>query len=124
VTLVAVEDSDRELHLRGELKLKYEAIAARLGPNLALIKVRINEMVDGDRIHTSSWMPGRNWTGTPFQAIYEASGRDQEEAAKNFGLIIWKVFEERPESWASAHGMHDGREIRGRTYFRWPNPDL
>jgi hypothetical protein len=36
----------------------------------------------------------------------------------NFGLIVWKVFEERSESWASAHGMKDGKEIRGRTYFR------
>lgn len=54
--------------------------------------------------------------------IYDAGGRDQEEAAKNFGLIVWKVFEERPETWTNAHGIKDGREIRGRTYFRWPSP--
>ena len=118
MTLVDVKDLTREIHLRGELGLRYEAIAKRLGPNLATIKTRLNAMIDGDRIHTSSWMPGSDWTRTPFQAIYDASGHDQEEAAKNFGLIVWKVFEERPERWASAHGMKDGKEIRGRTYFR------
>jgi hypothetical protein len=118
MALVDPEHPSREIHLRGRLKQRYEGIASRLGAELAPIKSRLNEMIDGDRIHTSSWMPGKNWVDTPFQAIYDASGRNEDEAALNFGLIVWKVFEERPESWGSAHGMKDGKEIRGRTYFR------
>jgi len=122
MTLVRVEDPDREIRLTGTLKKKYDALATRLGGDLDPIGQRLNSMIDGDRIHTAGWMPGSNWNGTPFQRIYEVSGRDVEEAAKNFGLIVWKVFEKRPESWVSAHGMIDGKEIRSRTYFRWPTP--
>ena len=59
---------------------------------------------------------------TPFERIYEVCGRDENEAAKCFGLIVWKVFENRSETWASAHGMKDGKAIRSRTYFRVSGP--
>jgi hypothetical protein len=121
MTLVAVEDPTRAIHLTGELRQRYERIAQDLGARLAPIESTLDAMIDGDRIHTAGWMPGNVWTGTPFQAIYEVCGRNSEEAAKGFGLIVWKVFERRPESWASAHGMIDGKEIRSRTYFRWPH---
>lgn len=122
MTLVNLEHPDREIHLRGMLKQTYEWLASRLGADLAPIEARLNNMIDGDRIHTAGWMPGSDWTGTPFQRIYEVCGNDVDEAAKCFGLIVWTVFEKRPESWAGAHGMIDGKEIRSRTYFRWPTP--
>jgi hypothetical protein len=124
MTLVSVEKPDgKPLTLSGDLAKKYAALERRLGPSLAPIKENLNGMIDGTRIQTSSWMPGSNWQGGPFQAIYDACAKDEEEAGKSFGLIVWKVFEERPETWTSARGMKDGREIRGRTYFRWPNPE-
>jgi len=122
MTLVSAEDPERELHLTGVLKQKYEWLVSRLGPDLDQIEKRLNGMIDGDRIHTAGWMPGHDWTGTPFQRIYEVCGSDEDEAGRCFGLIVWKVFEKRPDSWASAHGMQHGQEIRSRTYFRWPNP--
>jgi hypothetical protein len=118
MVLISIEHSGREIHLTGALKQKYDWLIKQLGADLAPIEARLNSMIDADRIHTSSWMPGSDWTGTPFRRIYEVSGQDVEEAAKNFGLIVWSVFEKRPERWASAHGMKDGKEIRGRTYFR------
>ena len=99
---------------------KYEKLVTKLGPSLEAIEAALNAMIEGAEIHTAGWMPGADWTGTPYQAIYDACGRDVEESGKSFGLIVWKVFEKRPETWASAHGMKDGQEIRSRTYFRWP----
>ncbi|HYR07918.1 MAG TPA: hypothetical protein VEQ60_09125 [Longimicrobium sp.] len=118
MSLVSIDNPTKEVHLTGQLLRKYEWLVRQLGVELGPIEDRLNNMIDGDRIHTSSWMPGADWTGTPFQAIWEVNGRDVEEAAKAFGLIVWKVFERRPERWASAHGMKDGKEIKGRTYFQ------
>jgi len=120
MTLVAIEDPSREIHLTGQLAQKYEWLVAKLGAKLQPIEEKLEGMIDGDRIHTAGWMPGSDWTHTPFQAIYETCGQDKEEAGRCFGLIVWKIFEKRQETWASAHGMKDGREIRSRTYFRWP----
>jgi hypothetical protein len=40
-------------------------------------------------------------------------------AAKIFGQIVWEVFQERPERWASQEaGVINGKEVKGRTYFR------
>ncbi len=122
MTLVAVEDPHGVIRLKGGLKQKYDWIVHQLQDDLEPIEQRLNGMVDGDRIHTAGWMPGSDWRGTPFQRIYEVCGHDEDEAAKCFGLIVWKVFEKRPETWASAHGMKHGIEIRSRTYFRWPAP--
>lgn len=120
MTLVSVEKPDREVHLSGQLAQKYEWLAAKLGPRLQPIEAALDAMIEGTDIQTGGWMPGNDWTATPFQAIYEVCGKDKDEAGRCFGLIVWKVFEKRPESWASAHGMKDGQEIRSRTYFRWP----
>lgn len=121
MTLVDVQKPTRTIQLTGELRTRYERIAKDLGPRLALIEEILNDMIEGTDIQTAGWMPGNNWDGTPFQAIWEVCGGDREEAAKAFGLIVWKVFEKRPETWASAKGMIDGKEIPSRTYFRWPN---
>jgi hypothetical protein len=123
MTLVAVEDPARELHLTGQLRRKYDWLVAKLGSDLGPIEAKLNSMIDGDRIHTAGWMPGSDWAGTPFQRIFEVCRKDVEEAGRCFGLIVWKVFEKRPETWASAHGMQHGEEIRSRTYFRWPGAD-
>ena len=117
MTLVSAEDPSREIHLTGHLARKYEWVATELGEELTPIQDALNDTIDRDRIHTSSWIPGKYWTGTPYQAIHEVCHHDDDEAAKCFGLIFWKVFEHRPESWMSGHGMKDGREIRGRTYY-------
>jgi hypothetical protein len=83
------------------------------------IKQTLNDMIDGDEIHTAGWMPGSDWTGTAFQAIYEkAARRSQSAAAQCFGLMVWEVFMERPERWTSGRFEKDGEEIGSRTYFR------
>jgi hypothetical protein len=99
---------------------EYRRYMSRMSSDeIAAIKSALNEMIDGDEIHTTSWMPGADWSESPFQAIYEKAARHSVEgAAKCFGLMVWEVFMERPETWTSEHFEKDGEPIKGRTYFR------
>lgn len=74
------------------------------------IEARINELGDeaGGEIATAGWLPGNNWTGTPFDPIYQkAAKRDHTLSAQLFGLFVWYTIMRRPEAWASgrAHGQ-------------------
>ena len=83
------------------------------------IKGELNRRVDGGEVHTSSWMPGADWTGTVFQPIWEkACLKNVEAAAKCFGLILWQVMMERPEFWSFGRYKLRDLPIEGLTYFR------
>ena len=100
----------------GEFKLFMGRLSA---DEIASAKARLNEMIDGTEIQTAGWMPGGDWTGTPFQPIYEKAARFNEDtAARCFGLLVWQVFMERPEKWASGRFEKDGEPIGSRTYFQ------
>ena len=82
---------------------------------------RINELIDdaGKEIATAGWLPGSDWSGTVFWPIYEkAARRNQDLAARMFGLMVWYTVMERDEPWASGRFEKDGKEIGSRTYFR------
>ncbi|MCP1843656.1 hypothetical protein ACVIHI_003425 [Bradyrhizobium sp. USDA 4524] len=99
---------------------EYRAYTSRMTPaEVDAIKAALNAMIDADEIHTAGWMPGNDWSGTPFQAIYEKAARHSySAAAKCFGLMVWEVFMERPETWTSGRFENDGTEIGSRSYFR------
>ena len=101
---------------------QYRVWMARMTPaEIVAIKDELNTMIDGTEIQTSSWMPGADWTGTPFEPIYnKAARRNQDLAAKCFGLMVWDVFMARPEKWTSGRFEKDGEPIGGRTYFQIP----
>lgn len=101
-------------------KQNYDVWISRLtGQEMQDIKATLNEMINGTEIRTSSWMPGADWNGTPFQAIYEkAAQRNPSVAAKCFGLMLWEVIMERPEKWAFGRYEKDGVPIEGMTYFQ------
>lgn len=83
------------------------------------IMTRLDDMIETGDIHTSSWMPGSDWTDTPFQVIYEKACRQNfDQAAMCFGLFVWLAFINRPERWASGRYEKDGAPIGGMTYFR------
>lgn len=87
------------------------------------IKSRLNELIDGGEIHTAGWMPGSDWTGTPFEPIYFKAARESYNAsALCFGLMVWDVFMERSETWTSGRFEKNGEEIGCRTYFRVDRP--
>ena len=82
---------------------------------------RLNELIDdaGGEIATAGWLPGSDWTGTPFEPIYTKGARgDFQRSALFFGQLVWYVVMRRPERWASGRYKVDGREIGSRTYFR------
>ena len=59
----------------------------------------LNCRVSGGEVQTSSWIPGRDWTGTVYQPLYDAC-QNEETAAKFFGLILWEVMTRRKgEAW-------------------------
>jgi hypothetical protein len=111
--------TNRPIH-RIPYEKEYRHLMSRmLLAEIAAIKERLSEMIDGTEIQTAGWMPGKDWTGTPFQPIYEKAARCNEEvAARCFGLMVWEVFMERPEKWSSGRFEKDGEPIRSRTYFR------
>lgn len=88
----------------------------------AAIEVKINEMIDGNEVHTASWMPGNNWEGTVFEPIYtKACGMNEEDSGRCFGLFIWYIFQNRTDEWFSGNFEKDGVPIKSRTYFRKRN---
>ncbi|OQA95611.1 MAG: hypothetical protein BWY23_02359 [Spirochaetes bacterium ADurb.Bin218] len=84
-----------------------------------LIVKELNSRIDTNEIHTSSWMPGSDWTGTVYEPIYtKACKNDFENSAKFFGLILWYVIMNRPEKWSFGRYYKNEIPIRGLTYFR------
>ena len=82
---------------------------------------RINQLIDesGAEIATAGWLPGSDWTGTPFEPIYtKAARRDYDQSARFFGQLVWYTVMQRPETWGSGQYEVEGRDIGSRTYFR------
>ncbi|MBC7805150.1 MAG: hypothetical protein H7145_03265 [Akkermansiaceae bacterium] len=98
----------------------YVKWTSRLSPTeIKAIKDKLNGMITEKDIHTSSWMPGKDWSGTVFMPIYEkACVKNVEVAAMCFGLILWEVMMERPEAWAFGRYKMNEIPIEGMTYFR------
>ena len=89
----------------------------------AAIVAELDSRVEGTEVQTSSWIPGADWTGTVFQPIYEkACWRDEDAAARFFGLIVWDVFMQHDDWWAFGRYEKDGIPIRGLTYFKIDPP--
>jgi hypothetical protein len=60
----------------------------------------IKSIIRTGSIHTSSWMPGPDWTDTPLQAIYEkATKQSEEQAGWCFGLMLMQTMIRQPEQW-------------------------
>jgi len=107
-------------------KKSYELWKGRLSDaEYQAIVDRLNEMIDdsiadhnGQGIVTSSWMPGPDWSGTPFDPIYwKACLQHFEYSAMCFGLFLWVTLKGRSEKWAFGRYEQDGIPIKGLTYF-------
>jgi hypothetical protein len=101
---------------------EFDALRAGLSPSeFDAMVARIDELIDeaGGEIATAGWLPGSDWTGTPFQPIYTTAARgDFSRAAMFFGQLVWYAVMQRPERWGSGRYDLDGRDIGSRTYFR------
>lgn len=79
----------------------------------------LNNRISGGTVHTSSWIPGSDWTGTVFQPIYEkACKKSKEAAAEVFGLILWAVLSDRDDAWGFVRYEEGSVPIKGMTYFK------
>ena len=78
----------------------------------------LNARFDEREVDTSSWIPGSDWSNTPFQPIYRACEEDETAAGLFFGLLVWKVVMDRDDCWSFGRYEKDGVPIRGMTYFR------
>jgi hypothetical protein len=101
---------------------QFNALRRRLSDaEFATMVARVDQLIDeaGGEIATAGWLPGSDWTGTPFEAIYTKAARhDYDLSAKFFGQLVWYTVMQRPERWASGRYQVEGRDIGSRTYFR------
>jgi hypothetical protein len=77
----------------------------------------LSDRISGDQILTSSFIPGSDWTNTPYQIIYEkACECNEQHAAWFFGLILWDVMIRHSDTWSFVKSTQPN--IKGTTYFR------
>ena len=112
-----IEEIDKQTH-----EFEFTRWMRRLVPaDFGCIRDALNQHIDtqsGGEIITSSWIPGADWNGTPYQPIYEAVGQDWGMARFFFGLIVWNVMINRPETWSFGRYPKNDGDIIGMTYFR------
>jgi hypothetical protein len=110
--------------IEAEINLRLEELLTNPDPNWGSIT---NTSIEGGKINSLTGIGG-DWTGTPFQPIHTACGRDQESAGMFYGNVWKKVIIDRPERWI---GMRfdptfpqRGVTLQGKTYFpdRGHNP--
>ena len=83
----------------------------------------LNNKINAADIHTAGWMPGKIWEGTVFEPILnKACKGNQTQAGLFFGIIVFKVFMDRPEKWICGRFEKDGKDIGSITYFRPTKP--
>lgn len=87
------------------------------------IEEELNNRMDQNEVNTAGWLPGHNWTGTVFEPIYEASGRNVSQSGLFFGLIVFNLLMERQDKvWGFGRFEKDGKQIASMTYFVLDNP--
>lgn len=83
----------------------------------------LEQRIDSDEIHTAGWIPGHDWTGTVYEPIYYACGRNVRQAGMFFGLILFHYLMERPDTvWGFGRFEKNGVPIESTTYFVLKNP--
>ena len=83
----------------------------------------LNEKIDESDINTAGWLPGHDWTGTIYEPIYEACGRNQVLSGMFFGLIVFDLLMRKDDkTWGFGRFEKDGKQIASMTYFVLDNP--
>ena len=121
--LVAIKDNARIDEIKRQThEFEYSQWMRRLNPaDYQRICDALNEYIynhGGGEIITSSWVPGADWTDTPFEPIYTAVGEDWEMARFFYGLIVWNVMMKRAETWSFGRYPKNDGDVIGMTYFR------
>lgn len=74
----------------------------------------INAAIGDGEVCTAGWLPGHDWTGTPYEALYHACKQNRVQSGMFFGLIVFEVLMRRTDrTW----GFTRYEEDRSMTYF-------
>lgn len=76
----------------------------------------LEKNLDRGEVHVSSFIPGNDWTNTPYQPIYIACNEDEQHSAFFFGLLMWEAVMKHNDDWSFI--KYDDRNIKGMTYFK------
>ena len=79
-------------------------------------------MIDGAEIHTAGWMPGSDWTGTPWESIYTMHAVQRGGCRSVLRVVRVVVLPGASDTWGFGRYEKDGFPIRSMTYFRLANP--
>ncbi len=91
--------------------------------DLSAIRQALQQILASSEIETSSWIPGDNWAGTPWEPIYSKVCRqDEAAAARCFGLFVWEAVLRDKDVWGFGRYEKDGIPIEGITYFKLQHP--
>lgn len=87
------------------------------------IEEELNNKIDENDVNTAGWIPGHDWTGTVYEPIYEACGRNVSRSGMFFGLIVFNLLMNREDKvWGFGRFEKDGKQIASMTYFVLDNP--
>jgi hypothetical protein len=79
---------------------------------------KMDDTPDGEHVITSSYIPGSDWSNTPYHPIYEACGENWEAARLFFGQLVWQAVQMHSERWYFMRQERDDDRPIGLTYFR------
>jgi len=101
-------------------KKEYDTWMSRMSEEeIRDIRTEILRRIEGDEIATAGWIPGSDWSGTPFHSIYEkACQYDEVASGKCFGLIVWVTMMEHEDYWSFGRYELNNLPIRSMTYFK------
>lgn len=106
------DDYDR---WRGNLSdVDYEGV-------IAALHYKMDATPSGEHVITSSWIPGSDWTGTPYDPIYRACNESWDAARLFFGQLVWDAVQQHPERWYFTRMETGDERPIGMTYFRPSN---
>lgn len=143
MSLKEITDDGRTFFVKdlGRYRIDFERVWAQIpAPQQDAIKAEINRRLDeliispdptwgsitntsleGGKANPSTGVRG-DWSGTPFHAIYEACGHDEEASAKCYGSV-WKqtIIDRKTECWVGIRFdpsfPQRGVTLLGKTYF-------
>lgn len=78
----------------------------------------INNMIEGNEVNTSSWMPEKCSNKKVFAPILSISDNNKDLSSIYFGIIVFYVFMKRDDTWSFGRYKLNSIPIRGMTYFR------
>lgn len=78
----------------------------------------IKRLINGKDNFNSSYLPGKNWLGTPLEPLYHACGKSEEQSGYFFGLLVWEVIIKDSDVWYFKSPDKDSDDPLGKVYFR------